>query len=387
MNPLPEPRETSTDSRIADVLSRMDRIERDLRDARSASRRWRRISLALAVPLVALAGVAATQNPGVVDVVRARRFEVVDAKDRVVFLAAVGEHGGQVDLWGPGGANVVRMGANAQGGDLAMWNGRGQLVSGMYATDVGGRVETVMADGSMSAMLATNEQGPAVALVDAEGRPLFAAAAAESSVGLSVRNTDGRELVAMGAPAGKGGVLRVADTAGVPVVQLSSGDDGGLVTCATRAGTRAASLGVLAPDQGGAMMLYAPGGTETVIAQARTDAGAQLTLGKSAEEPLLVLQTGAQDAPMVSLMSGGLRQAGLGATAAGGLLNLSNASGTPVVVAGAAADANGGALSLRGGQGQQLVRMGVDTVGAGEIAVYDGPGLRKKVFGAISNAP
>ena len=41
----------------------------------------------------------------------------------------------------------------------------------------------------------------------------------------------------------------------------------------------------------------------------------------------------------------------------------------------------------RGGQGQQLVRVGIDKVGAGEVAVYDGPGLRKKVLGAVSSAP
>jgi hypothetical protein len=369
------------------ISRRIDALEREIAHARSGERRWRRVAIAAALPLIGLACIAATQASSVSDVVRARRFEVVDANNRVVFLAAVGEHGGQVDLWGPAGANVVRMGANAQGGDLAMWNSRGQLVTGMYATGEGGRVETNTTDGSMTAMLATNERGPAFALADADGRPLFAAAAAEGSVGVSVRSTDGRELVAMGAAAGKGGVMRVADAAGVPVVQLASGDDGGTVTCATRAGTRAATLGVMAPDAGGSMVLYAPGGTETVTAQARTDAGAQITLGRSAEEPTVVLQTGAADAPMLSLMSGGLRLVGLGATTTGGLLNLGNASGTPVVVVGAAADADGGAMSLRGGQGQQLVRVGIDKVGAGEVAVYDGPGLRKKVLGAVSTAP
>ena len=375
------------DDRIDSITARLGALEQEIARAHASARRWKRIALCAAMPLVALAGIAATQSTAISDVVRARRFEVVDSSNRVVFLAAVGEHGGQVDVWGPGGANVVRMGANPQGGDLAMWNARGQLVTGMYATEAGGRVETNTTDGSMTAMLATNERGPAFALADAEGRPLFAAAAAEGSVGVSVRSAEGRELVAMGAAAGKAGVMRVADSAGVPVVELTSGDDGGTVTCTTRAGTRAATLGVVAPDAGGSMVLYAPGGTQTVCAQARTEAGAQITLGRSAEEPLVVMQTGAGDSPLVSLMSGGLRLAGLGATANGGLLNLANASGTPVVVAGAAADADGGAMSLRGGQGQQLVRMGIDTVGAGEVAVYDGPGLRKKVLGAVSTAP
>jgi len=378
---------TSGDDLIRSISMRLGTLEREIAASHARERRWKRVALATALPLVALACVAATQASGISDVVRARRFEVVDSSNRVVFLAAVGEHGGQVDVWGPAGANVVRMGANAQGGDLAMWNSRGQLVTGMYATEAGGRVETNTTDGSMTAMLATNERGPAFALADAQGRPLFAAAAAEGSVGVSVRSPEGRELVAMGAASGKAGVMRVADSAGVPVVELTSGDDGGTVTCATRAGTRAASLGVMAPDAGGAMVLYAPGGNETVSAQARTDAGAQITLGRSADEPMMVMQTGAGDAPLFSLMSGGLRLVGLGATTNGGLLNLGNASGTPVVVVGAAADADGGALSLRGGQGQQLVRAGIDKVGAGEVAVYDGPGLRKKVLGAVTTAP
>lgn len=375
------------DGRIDSISARLGALEREIAHAHARERRWKRIALAAALPLVALGCIAATQASSISDVVRARRFEVVDSNNRVVFLAAVGEHGGQVDLWGPAGANVVRIGANPQGGDVAMWNSRGALVTGMYATETGGRVETSTTDGSMTAMLATNERGPAFAIADSQGRPLFAAAAAEGSVGISVRNADGRELVAMGAASGKAGVMRVADAAGVPVVELTSGEDGGTVTCATRAGTRAAALGVCAPDAGGSMVLYAPGGNETIAAEARTDAGAQITLGRSADEPMVVMQTGAADAPLLSMVSGGLRLVGLGATPSGGLLNLGNASGTPVVVAGAAADADGGAMSLRGGQGQQLVRIGIDKVGAGEVAVYDGPGLRKKVLGAVSSAP
>ncbi|MEN9668193.1 MAG: hypothetical protein RLZZ386_100, partial [Planctomycetota bacterium] len=71
----------------------------------------------------------------------------------------------------------------------------------------------------------------------------------------------------------------------------------------------------------------------------------------------------------------------------GGLLNLAKTDGKAVIVAGAASDADGGAISVRSGSGSQLVRVGVDRIGAGEVAVYDGPGTRKRVLSAIASAP
>ncbi len=367
------------------LFARLDRVERESASAMRHARRWRTGALVMAGASVAFATLAATQSARTPDVIRARRFEVVDQNDKIIFLAGIGQNGGQIDIWGNGGTNVLRLGANADGGDLVVWNAKGQGVAAMYATSSGGRVEATMPEGS--AMLRAEGSSPSVIISDASDRPRFVATMAGETAGISVRHSGGQELVALGASAGSGGIVRVSEPDGTLAAQMLAYDTGGVVECASRSGGRAASLGSGTEGAGGTLSLFAPDGSEALSAQARTDAGARLSLLGTNGQPVAIVETGATNAGLFSLVSDGKRIAGLGASARGGLLNLCGPDGKALVAAGAASDADGGAISVRSGNGGQIVRLGIDRVGGGEVAVYDGPGARKRVLNASSAQP
>lgn len=376
-------------SEIASVTSlaqRLDAIETQLTSARRESRRWRAGAITLACIGVSAVVLAAAQSTRTPDVVRARRFEVVDQGDKVVLLAGIGQHGGQLDVWGNSGKNALRLGANPNGGDIAVWNGAEQGIAGMYATADGGRVEATAADGS-GAVLRTEGGTPALFITDAQGNPRIAATTTPASSGISIRSAEGKETAALGATPINGGMIRISQEDGSVAVQAVALPHGGSIGVAARDGSRAALLESPTESSGGTLALFAPGGAETLSLTARAEAGARITLTNNQRMPAAMLEVAANDSAILSFLQGGTRVAGLGGSAAGGLLNLSNASGKGVIIAGAASDADGGAITVRSGAGSTLVRVGVDRIGAGEVAVYDGPGTRKRLLSAIASPP
>ena len=116
---------------------RMQRLEGQLahlHTTQTRARTYKFVATLSTLGLVAVATVAATQaatqSARTPDVIRARRFEVVDQNDKVVLLAGIGSSGGQLDIWGNSGTNVVRLGSNNDGGDLAVWDSAGHGIAG-----------------------------------------------------------------------------------------------------------------------------------------------------------------------------------------------------------------------------------------------------------------
>jgi hypothetical protein len=380
---LNQPTDTGS---VTSLAQRLDAVEMQLATARRESQRWRAGTVIFACIGVSAVVLAATQSTRTPDVVRARRFEVVDQGDKVVLLAGIGQHGGQLDVWGNSGKNALRFGANPSGGDIAVWNAAEQGVAGIYATPEGGRVEATCGDGS-SAVLRTDGGTPALLITDAQGNARIAATTTPASTGLSIRTADGKEVAALGATPINGGLIRISQEDGSIAVQAVALQHGGSIGVAARDGSRAALLESPTSSSGGTLSLFAPGGAETLSFTAHAEAGARITLTNNQRMPAAMLEVAANDSAILSFLQGGTRVAGLGGSSSGGLLNLSNATGKGVIVAGAASDADGGAISVRSGAGSTLVRLGVDRIGAGEVAVYDGPGTRKRLLSAIAAPP
>lgn len=378
---------TMTDSTLSQRMEQLEQRMHLLQRADTRARRWKTTALVAGFAVIGLAGIAATQSALTPDVLRARRFEVVDQNDKIVMLAGIGQNGGQLDIWANSGTNVVRLGSNADGGDLAMWNNATQGVVSMYATSQGGRIEAVMPDGSGSATLRAEATGPAMVIADGENHPRIVATTSGTTTRFTVRSADGSEVVAIGALDGQGGTIRVAQTDGSIAAQMLAVENGGSIGCTNRAGSRAAFIESGSQDSGGMLTLYTADGSPGISALGQSEAGSRITLFNSQRMPAGIFQSGAIDTPMIAFLQNGNRVAGLGASTSGGILNLAQPDGKAVIVAGAAADANGGAISIRSGTGSQLVRLGVDRLGAGEVAVYDGPGTRSRVLSAIANAP
>lgn len=381
----------NTNSIIDQTLSqRMETLEgriAELQYADHRARRWKTLAIASGVALIALAGIAATRPSETADVIRARRFEVVDQNDKIVLLAGIGQNGGQIDVWSNSGGNAMRFGANSDGGDLAIWNNAGVGVASIYASPQGGRIEAIMPDGSGSVLLHAETGGPSMAIVDGKGHPRLVAAMSGTSTGINIRTAAGEELAAMGAVDGEGGILRVAQNNGTLAAQMVAFKSGGSVGCANSNGARSAVLESTPNDTGGSMQLFNADGSEAITAMAQSESGAKFSLFGSQQQPVAILESGINGMGMISFLQGTTRVAGLGSSTNGGLLNLAKIDGKAVIIAGAASDADGGAISVRSGSGSQLVRIGVDRVGAGEVSIYDIQGTRKRVLSAISSTP
>jgi hypothetical protein len=152
---------------------------------------------------------------------------------------------------------------------------------------------------------------------------------------LSMQNDAGKEILFAGSADDRTGTLRLADAAGNECAALHSSGGGHLVI-KDGAGALAASVSGSGAGQPGAVNVYA---------RER-------------------------------------RVAALGGGDGGGLLNLIDGDGQPIVVAGASQGADGGAVSVRNGRGVQVGRMGVDRAGGGEVAVYNATATAKKVVEA-----
>ena len=77
--------------------------------------------------------------------------------------------------------------------------------------------------------------------------------------------------------------------------------------------------------------------------------------------------------PEIAIVSGGRTLAALAAATRGGALNLMNADGTPVVLAGITTDGPGGAAAFQNGQGQTVVAAGSTGQGTGSVYVAPPP--------------
>ena len=111
------------------------------------------------------------------------------------------------------------------------------------------------------------------------------------------------------------------------------------------------------------------------------EGGGRLMVGTSTGAPAFIAEANGSAGTLAAYMQE-RRVAAIGAGKSGGLMNLLDGMGRPVVVAGAAEDADGGAVSVRNARGIQIGRLGVDAAGAGELAVYNATATVKKVIEA-----
>lgn len=370
---------------MSEIESRMAGIEERMEQAERRAGRWRLLAILLLLPAIALPFMAAAQQARTPDVVRARRVEVVDEAGRVVLLASSQSWGGQLDLWGATGQNTIRLASQAAGGDLVVFHTGGKAVGGLFAVDGGGRMEVSALSNAASSIAQATDQSAAWGTLDGAGKSAaLCSSPAAGASRIALMDGDGREQVALAGSSGSGGAVRVGDAHGALAAQVAVGPAGGLVEALTASGAVVASLGAT-EGSGGFAQVSNASGAQVFAAQAREDGSGKLALADAKGIPNLIAETGAEDGGTLSMLAGGRRIVGLGVGSAGGLLNLMNLEGVPVVVAGAASDADGGAVSVRTGAGAQVVRAGIDHLGAGELAVFDGTGSRKVIVSPVQD--
>jgi hypothetical protein len=337
------------------------------------------------------------------DVIRVRRLEVVGEGDKVVMLAQAAADGGQLDVWSKGGTNVVRLASNPDGGDVAVWSAAGKSVGGLFATPLGGRIEIGDVDGTTLATFARGEEGGALVLNGAgqkasslraeagaagavismrrsDGEIGMLAGVAQDASVLSMRNQAGKEIVFAGGSADQTGTLRIADAAGNECgALLASG--GGHLRIKDGAGAVAASVGSAGAGKGGAFEVLNGSGAAALLMDTKDDGGGRFMVGTSTGAPAFIAEANGTAGTLSAYMQE-RRVAAIGGGKSGGLMNLLDNAGQPIVVVGAAVDGDGGALSVRNSRGVQIGRLGVDAAGAGELAVYNAAATMKKLIEA-----
>lgn len=411
-------------------------IGRLRREARTA-----RILAGISCAALAL-GLVAMTNPEVARVIQTKRLEIVDDEGRVAMVATTNPQGARVDLWNSSGANVARLGANDAGGDFIVWNRDGQTAFSAYAQKTGGRAEIGSIGGKIAAVLESGPSGGRMTLSNAAGSPVMGAGAFEAGGALRIgdrankdaavlqasdaggsltidsasgntvarmragdgggefdlaaRNggnrisasaTEGESVVVALSPAGSARLDATAATASVDVstskgervASLERNESGGLFVARNAADRVLLSAGASgAGAAGGVLQVFNGEQNPVFAAAANTEGAGRLALGTAGGVATLIAESGKTDGGSFSLVQGGKRALAFLSTPLGGLLNISGNDGTPLVVAGRADDAPGGAVVVRSAAGKDLVRVGTDDKGGGNVLLFNKDATERK---------
>ena len=389
-----------------------------------------------------IVGLLAMTAPQAARVIQTKRLEIVDDAGRVTMVATSAAQGGRLDFWNATGANTARLGSNEAGGDFILWKNDGSAALSAYAQSNGGRIEVGMPGNRVAGLLEASALGGRMSLANSAGNPMVGAAALEQGGAIRVADRDNKDAALLRAGPHGGGLdlvapngvamarLSAAEAGGefdlaartgsarvslsanereaivvalseagasklessargasvdlvsrdsTRLVSLEANTGGGALVCRTATGNAAASIGANpALAKGGLMQIYNDR-QETVLAAAvNADGAGRLAIGTAAGDATLIAESGKDDGGSLSLNRGGRRAIAFLAGTNGGLLNLFSAAGMPVVVAGAAEDAAGGVVAVRSTEGRDLVRIGVDERGSGNVTLFNRDASERK---------
>lgn len=435
--------QTQQDPRTFDAAARRDldllrhEVARLRRETRTA-----RLLAGLATVGLAL-GLFAMKNPQAVPLIQTKRLEIVDDAGRVAMVASVSPQGGRLDLWNAAGANTARLGSNELGGDFILWSKDGHAMVSAYAQRTGGRVELGAPEDKVVGVLEASQTGGRLSLANRAGNPLVAAGAFEAGGALRLADQDNKDAallqatanggsLGLVAPSGvtmarlrageaggefdlaaktgpqrvsasvsekesvlialsqagaakleagaAGGSAEVLSKNGERLASLETNEGGGAVVCRAGGDRAVASIGANPSiAKGGLVQLYNESGNPVFAAAVNAEGAGRVALGTASGAATLVAESGKDDGGGLSLSRNGRRSIALLAGSNGGLLNLFSASGVPLIVAGAAEDAAGGAVILRSNEGRDLVRVGVDEKGSGNVTLFNKDASERKI--------
>jgi hypothetical protein len=253
---------------------------------------------------------------------------------------------------------------------------RGEEGGAMFLNGAGGKGSSLRAEAGAA--------GAVLSMRRADGGIGMMAGIAQGAAVLSMQNQSGKEILFAGGADDQTGTLRVADAAGNECAALMA-SNGGHLMVKDGAGAMAATIASAGAGKGGAFQVLNGSGAPALVMDSKDDGGGRLMVGTATGAPAFIAEASGNAGTLAAYMQE-RRVAAIGAGKSGGLMNLLDGMGRPVVVAGAAEDADGGAVSVRNARGIQIGRLGVDAAGAGELAVYNSTATVKKVIEAPAPA-
>ncbi len=398
------------------IEARLQELESNLATTRRSLRRTRRwLGMAGLCGLVLLGAAAADMS--VIDVVRTKRMEIVDDMGNVVLAATGDEDGGRLDLWTPAGCNVMRMSANPNGGDMALWNCQGRSIAGLFANEQGGEISIWNKNGGRSARLHDSGEG---GMLELKKDDKLRASIGGTMLGSAVELYDTKDArITSLSTSDDYGYLGIRDrvlltsTTGRSEMTVKHGDDGSMAqiigetnmssftlkapsgTVKMHAGDEAMLPTMAVLNSGGQMGAHMKirdhgGGTLTAstrdgmeVASIRSDGSGNGRVDLSDVQGTLMatMQTLSERGATLALMSpNGKRACAMAASQDGGVLNLSNGQGSPVLVGGIASGRRDGALNLYNQRGIPVISAGSTIGGFGQLSINDDNGHRLVTF-------
>ncbi|MEE2907070.1 MAG: hypothetical protein VX527_04475 [Planctomycetota bacterium] len=389
---------------------RLQKLESRLIDTRRSLRHTRRW-----LTMAGLAGfgllIAAAADLATIDVIRTKRLEIVDNAGHVVLAAASDRTGGRVDLWTPEGCNVMRLTSNEHGGDLALWNCNGRSVAGLFATEQGGEATIwdnqgevsvrvregktgglvdLMESGTSRCMLYATETGGQLDLIDLKGTPTLMAysdldtahiamdrlhmtgTATKSSLIMTSEN----DTPTVSIKNGPGAELHLAGSTGHVTLEVPAGDVMPTIAIQNADGKTVAEM-ALREHGSGSLAALTAAGQQVASLRADKSGNGRIDLSDESGTIMASMQTRAQRGATLALMApNGNNVCAMAASETGGVLNLSNGQGSPILVGGIPTGRRDGALSLYNQRGIPVVTAGSTVGGFGQLILNDDNGHR-----------
>ena len=359
---------------------------------------------------------------------------------RQVMAAYADGPAGRLEVNARGGGVGVALSADARGGTITVADGNAETVGEVRCGPEGGEF-VAMADGRDAGVLSARRDGGRVILQDGEGREStrmlgtgrldllrgrqtqVSMLATANGGGLRLSTVDGKARLTADAAA-SGGLLQAHDRNDVPVIAMGSGTGGSGIRIRNGDAVTVAAIGVDAEGKGaveisdedgdrcGSLIVTGTGGSlalsdeegrphvelggdvegglvrvydkrqQVVATMEGRGEGGRVAVGIESKSIGASLEARNDGPAVLSIYGPSGRSVAIAATATGGLLNLLDLAGNVSVAAGAAEDGPGGVVAVRNEKNTQVVRVGVNDRGEGEIEVYDAPGTRKRKVSA-----
>ena len=344
-------------------------------------------------------------------------MEIIDDQGNVLLAAAGDEDGGRLDLWTPEGCNIMRMSANSNGGDVALWNCQGRSIAGLFANDQGGELSMwnkgggrsirlhdsgegglleLKKDDQLRASIGGTMLGSALELYDTKKTRITSLSTADDYGYLGIRDqllltsTTSRTELTIKDP-NDGGMAQIIGEADMSsfslkgssgTVKMHVGDETTMPTMAliNSEGEMAAHMKIR-ENGGGALTASTRNGTEVASIRSDGSGNGRVDLSDIDGTLMATMQTLTQRGATLALMSpNGKRACAMAASADGGVLNLSNGQGSPVLVGGIASGRRDGALNLYNQRGIPVISAGSTIGGFGQLSINDDNGHRLITF-------
>ena len=397
-----------------DVEARLQELESRLSDTRRSlrnTRRWLTMAGIAGFGLLA----AAAADLATIDVLRAKRMEIVDDSGHVVLAASSDKSGGRVDFWNNQGCNFMRMASNENGGDVAIWNCDGKSVAGLYASASGGELSIwdnqgrraartlagedggiyeVMKGDKLLAALKGTMLGSAMELLDNNGDAIVSASTADEygylGVGqhvllasneewgaVTIKGDHGHQLLQLKGDTRKQEAMLTLKTSNGSV-HLETGNETSLPKVAVHnSNGKLAAHMTVRTEGGGVLTASSSEGTEVASIRSDAQGNGRVDLSDQAGTLLATMQTLPARGATLALMAPNKTTAcAMAASEDGGVLNLSNGQGTPVLVGGIASGRRDGAISVYNHRGIPVVNAGSTVGGIGQVVINDDNGHR-----------